>query len=217
VAPRGGGRVDPVTPLVKTRGMETGLRSEPLPGLQTSLALWRLRMDSELVFSGDAGDTAPSRGSRRHGIEWNNHYVAARWLLLDLDAAWSRARYTEFDPAGDRVPGAVGKVLSFGATVTDTGRWSGAFQLRYFGPRPLVEDGSVRSRATAIAYLRTGYRVARDWQLAMDVFNLFDRQASDVDYYYASRLPGEPAEGVSDLHFHPVEPRTARVTLRRTF
>ncbi|WP_229210131.1 TonB-dependent receptor [Duganella sp. Root1480D1] len=217
LSPREREPVDPVTPLVKTRGAEIGARSEIVPGLQSSMALWRLRSGSELVFSGDAGDTAPSRASKRSGIEWNNHYAATSKLLLDFDLAYSRARYTEFDPAGDRVPGAVEKVASFGATLNDLGPWSGAFQFRYFGPRPLIEDNSVRSSGTAIAYLRTTYRFDRRWQLTADVFNLFDRKASDVDYYYASRLAGEPAEGISDIHFHPGEPRTLRLTLRAVF
>ncbi|WP_035372923.1 TonB-dependent receptor [Pseudoduganella violaceinigra] len=217
LSPREREPIEPVTPLVKTRGAELGARSEIVKGLQSSLALWRLRSGSELVFSGDAGDTAPSRASKRSGIEWNNHYAATSHLLLDFDLAYSRARYTEFDPAGDRVPGAVEKVMSFGATLSDAGPWSGAFQLRYFGPRPLVEDNSVRSASTALAYLRAGYRFDRRWQLTADIFNLFDRKASDVDYYYASRLPGEPAEGVSDMHFHPGEPRTLRLTLRAAF
>ena len=102
-------------------------------------------------------------------------------------------------------------------TVNDVGPWSGAFQLRYFGPRPLMEDNSVRSSSTVIAYLRTSYRFNRRWQLTADVFNLFDRKASDVDYYYPSRLAGEPAEGVNDIHSHPGEPRTMRLTLRAAF
>ncbi len=217
VAPRELTPVDPVTPLVRTRGAELGLRSEIVPGLQSSMALWRLRSGSELVFSGDAGDTSASRGSKRSGIEWNNHYIAAPWLLFDLDLAYSRARFTESDPAGDHVPGAVEKVAAFGATVNAIGPWSGAFQLRYFGPRPLVEDNSRRSSSTALAYLRAGYRINRAWALSVDVFNLFDRKVSDIEYYYASRLPGEPAEGVEDIHYHPGEPRSARVTLRLTF
>jgi outer membrane receptor protein involved in Fe transport len=209
--------VQPVTPLVRTRGAEIGARSEIVPGLQSSMALWGLRSGSELVFSGDAGDTAPSRASTRHGVEWNNHYIAGRHLLFDLDLAVSHARYTQFDPVGDHVPGALGRVASFGMTLNDLGPWSGAFQMRYFGPRPLIEDNSVTSASTAIAYLRAGYRFDAHWQLTADVFNLFDRRASDVDYYYTSRLPGEAAQGVADLHYHPVEPRGARLTLRATF
>jgi outer membrane receptor protein involved in Fe transport len=213
VTPGEGQPTDPVTPLVKSRGSEMGARTEIVPGLQSSLALWRLSLASELVFSGDAGDTTPSRASYRRGIEWNSHYMARQWLLLDLDLSLSRAHFTQYDPVGDDIPGAIEKVASFGIGVNDLGPWSGAFQLRYFGPRPLVEDNSVRSGSTMLAYLRAGYRIDRDWKIGLDVFNLFDRKASDIDYYYRSRLMGEPAAGIDDVHFHPVEPRSVRLSV----
>ena len=212
-----GGAASPVTPLVATRGMELGARTELVPGLQSSLALWRLDIDSELLFIGDAGDTEASRASSRRGIEWNNHVIAAPWLLFDVDLAISRARFTEPDPAGERIPGSLGKVASFGATVTGLGRWSGGVQARYFGPRPLIEDGSVTSRSTALLYGRIGYALSNKTRLSLDVFNLLDRKASDVDYLYQSRLRGEPAEGAEDIHFHPVEPRSVRLTLAHHF
>ena len=49
------------------------------------------------------------------------------------------------------------------------------------------------------------------------MFNVFDAADSDIDYYYASRLMGEPAGGVNDIHLHPTLPRTARVSLRVGF
>jgi outer membrane receptor protein involved in Fe transport len=115
------------------------------------------------------------------------------------------------------VPGAIDRVASLGIGITDIGRWSGQFQLRYFGARPLIEDNSQRSSSTTLAYLRLGYRVTNDVRLALDVFNLFDRTASDIDYFYTSRLQGEPAGGVADVHFHPVEPRRVRLTLTAAF
>jgi outer membrane receptor protein involved in Fe transport len=214
--PNGAGPADPAVPLVKTRGAELGLRTELIPGLQSSLAIWQLKLASELVFVGDAGATEASRASRRSGIEWNNHYVATPWLLFDLDVAASRARYTQDDPSGNTIPGALGKVVSAGFTVTDRYRWFGGVQLRYLGPRPLVEDNSVRSAATALTYARIGYRFSAKARLALDIYNLFNRKASDIDYYYASQLRGEPAP-VSDIHFHPVEPRSARLTLTLGF
>ena len=53
--------------------------------------------------------------------------------------------------------------------------------------------------------------------MVLEVFNLFDRNASDIDYFYASRLKGEPAQGVDDIHFHPVEPRSFRLSLTGNF
>ena len=206
-----------MTPLVRSKGGELGMRTEIVPGLQSSLALWQLKLGSELIFVGDAGETEASRASRRRGIEWNNHYRANRWLLLDADFAVSRARFADDDPAGNFIPGSIDKVASVGATVEGYGPWFGQFQLRYFGPRPLTEDDSVRSKATTLAYLRVGCKITPNVRLAIDVFNLFDRKASDIDYFYASRLQGEPLAGVEDVHFHPVEPRRIRASLIANF
>ena len=47
--------------------------------------------------------------------------------------------------------------------------------------------------------------------------SLLDERASDIDYFYASRLQGEPAGGVDDIHTHPAEPREFRLSLTHTF
>lgn len=221
ISPKQGTAIEPSPTLVRTKGTELGLRTEMVPGLQSSLSLWQLSLGSELVFSGDAGDTEASGASKRYGVEFNNHYVANSWLLLDADLAFSQSRFKEDQGdapnAGRYVPGSVRTVASLGATVTAWGPWFGQFQLRYFGPRPLIEDNSQRSQGTTLAYARVGYKVSPDVKLALDVFNLFDRKASDIDYYYTSRLQGETSQGVNDLHSHPAEPRTLRLTVNVSF
>ena len=201
-----------VRPLVRTRGAELGLRSEPQAGWHSTLALWQLELDSELLFVGDAGTTEPSRPSRRWGVEWSNRYLLNRWLALDADLAWSQARFTDGDPAGDRVPGAAASTANLGVTMDALGPWSGALRLRYVGPRPLVEDDSVRSADSALLILRVGYRLGARTRLTLDVYNLLDRRANDIEYWYGSRLAGEAA-AVDDRHLHPVEPRSVRLTL----
>ena len=47
--------------------------------------------------------------------------------------------------------------------------------------------------------------------------DVFDRHADDITYYYTSRLPGEPAGGVNDIHFHPVESRSFRLAALVSF
>jgi TonB dependent receptor/TonB-dependent Receptor Plug Domain len=220
------GTVDPADPmpgLVKSRGFEIGARAQAVKGLQSSLALWRLNFDSELVYIGDAGNTEASRASKRYGIEWHNHWVLGQFdksldgWLIDLDLATSRARFTEPAAEGQRVPGAVGRVASFGLTYDGTGPWFGQFQARHFGPRDLSEDGTQRSDATTLASARLGWRITPDVTVTADVFNLFNNNANGIDYFYTSRLAGEPAAGVDDRHFHPVEPRTVRVTVGLKF
>jgi hypothetical protein len=55
-----------------------------------------------------------------------------------------------------------------------------------------------------------GYRAER-WELALECLNIFDREDNDIEYFYTSRLAGEPDEGIDDIHLHPTEPRTFRV------
>jgi hypothetical protein len=214
VDPKSGEPVDRVTPLARARGAEVGLRTVPFPGLETDIALWRLDLDSELLFVGDAGTTEASRPSRRWGVEWNTYAAPRRWLTLDADLAWSNARFADDDPAGRYIPGAVERVASAGVTLDDGRRAFGSLRLRYFGGRNLIEDGSVRSAPTRLLNGQLGVRLGPRTELVLDVFNLFDAHASDVDYFYRSRLPGEPAEGVEDLHTHPTLPRTIRVSVR---
>ncbi len=212
--------INPAIPLVRTRGTEVGLRTELIPGLQTSVALWQLAIGSELVFVGDAGETEASGASKRHGIEINNHWVVRPWLLLDADLALSQSKFTtaqgDAPRSGREIPGSVRTVASLSATVSDFGPWFGQLQLRYFGPRPLIEDGSQTSKATTLAYARLGYKVRPDVKVALDVFNLFNTKASDIDYYYESRLQGQ-AQGTEGIHTHPAEPRTMRVSVNVSF
>ena len=80
----------------------------------------------------------------------------------------------------------------------------GTLRWRYFGDVPLIEDGSVEWGSSSLVNARIGYRFPNGLDLALDVFNLFDSTDSDIEYYYASRLPGEPADGVEDLTWHVV-------------
>lgn len=213
IDPATGQPADRVTPLVRAKGAEVGVRSVAIPHLQTTVTLWTLSFDSELLFVGDAGTTEASRPSHRYGVEWTNYYAPRPWLILDADLAVSSSEFTDDDPAGDAIPGAVGTVVSAGVTVDSVRHLFGSLRWRYFGPRPLIEDDSVRSASTSLVNLQAGYRFTSNVRLAVDVFNLFDADASDIDYFYASRLPGEPAAGIDDIHFHPTLPRTARASL----
>ena len=120
--PKTGEPVLPVDPIVRAKGAEVGVRTVVAERFHGTLAFWGLDIASELVFVGDAGTTEPSRPSRRLGIEWSSVYTPASWLALDADLAYSRARFRDVDPAGDRIPGAVEGVASAGVTAD----WQGA-------------------------------------------------------------------------------------------
>lgn len=213
--PRSGESAQRVPLLVAGRGAELGFRTEAIPGLQSSLALWGLKLDSELVYVGDAGATEASRASSRRGVEFNNRYTPVQWLLIDADFAWSRGRFDN----GDRIPNAVDRVASMAVTLRDLAHWTTSLQWRYLGSGPLVEDNSVRSRPSSTLNTRITRGLpgwGRQTDITLDIFNLTNRRVNDIQYFYESRLPGEPAP-VADRHVHPAEPRTFRLSLRWGF
>ncbi len=211
-----GDAITPVNPLVRAEGYEIGLRTSWIPSLQSTLTIWRLDIASELIFSGDAGTTNPSRPSRRQGIEWGNNWKPLDWLLIDADFSFSDAHYTDFDPAGSFIPGAIQQAASVGANFQGNTNWSGEIRVRYFGPRPLIEDNSVHSESTTMVNMQLGYKLSKQLRATLDILNLLDSGTSDIDYYYASQLAGEAAP-VNDIHTHPAEPRTLRLAMRLTF
>ena len=210
--PRTGDPVNSVPPLVSSRGFEVGARTEALAGLQSSIALWKLDFDSELVYVGDAGATEASAGSQRRGVEFNNRYTPLPWLLFDADFAWTHARFNNVD----RIPNAVDRVASVAVTLRELGPWSASLQWRYLGPGALIEDNSVRSNSSLNTNLRVARKLGRNAEVTVDVFNVADRKTNDIQYFYESQLPGEAAP-VADRHVHPAEPRTVRVSLRMDF
>jgi len=211
-----GNPIRPADPLVPTYGAEIGVRTTALRGLQSTLSFWWLDVESELLFVGDAGTTEASRPSRRYGVEWANFYRITRELALDVDIALSHAEFRDEDPAGDEIPGAIETVVAAGLTYTRERGFFGSVRLRYFGPRPLIEDDSFRSGETLLLSAQIGYRLSPRWTLSAEVYNLLDRRDHDIDYAYESRVT-PAAEASTQLHFHPVEPIQARFALTARF
>ncbi|MEX2579995.1 MAG: TonB-dependent receptor plug domain-containing protein [Verrucomicrobiales bacterium] len=199
---------DPVDPLVRQWGTEVGLRTRAIPNVVSTIALWYLESDSELLFVGDAGNTEPGPGTQRHGIEWATYWNPTEWLRIDGELSVAEAEFRD-KSEGRYVENAVPVAFSAGITAgRETGPYA-SFRSRYFSERPLTADKSVESRDSLVFNLRTGYR-QETWDVYLELLNLFDTDANDIEYFYESRLPGEPLAGVSDIHFHPLEPRTVR-------
>jgi outer membrane receptor protein involved in Fe transport len=221
--PQDGTPADPVPLIVKARGGELGLRAAPLPGWHSSLAVWQMELASELVFIGDEGITEPKGASRRHGVEWSNYITPADGWIVDADLAWSQARFKEANPGngGRHVPNAIPLTASLGVTA-DRGPWFGGLRLRYLGAYALEESATQKSTAFWMANLKAGYRFSPTLQLTLDVLNLFDKKANDIEYWGGActrneTLGGTCGGGIDGRLIHPLEPRTFRIGLRASF
>ena len=210
--PVSGEPVEQVPILVASEGGEIGARLEKGP-FHASVALFKLDLDSELVFVGDAGTTEANDASTRTGIEASLFWKPNDWLVADLSGAYTDS---EFDIPGNaiEIPGAVRTVFG-GGILAKLDPVTLSARVRHFGKAPLIEDGSVKSEPTTLVNLSGSY----DWNdvtLSLEMLNLFDAKDADISYFFESQLAGEAAP-VEDIHFHPVEPRQVRLSLRYNF
>ena len=235
-----------ITPLVQTKGGEIGVRTVAVPHLQSTLALWYLRSNSELLQDGDTGGTSASeQSSNRYGLEWANYYTPTEHLAVDFDISDSRAQFTQIDPddatqyvtnssitingisvgsfyaqqsdpGGKLVPEAVRVVISSGITLHDYKGFSSSLRLRYFGPRDLTSDGLYQSSQTVLLNGEVGYQSFKKWHVTAEFLNMLDRRDADIDYAYVYQIAPTAAPGFGRVN-HPTEPFLVRFGLGRTF
>ncbi|MGJ0622539.1 MAG: TonB-dependent receptor [Methylocystis sp.] len=202
--------------LVKSRGAEIGWRTKFIEGLDSSLSLFWLNLDSENQYVGDAGTTEFGRPSRRYGIEFANHYRPTPWISFDGDVALVNTRFRGVDqnawlayveltapdalPYGTFLGNAPGNYLfnapaivaMGGLEIGEATGWFAGMKYRYFGARPLTPDGYYTSPATGTFNARLGYRWDGGWRFQIDAFNIFNSRSDQITYAYGSLLPSDP-------------------------
>ncbi len=200
------------TPLLApTTGVEVGVRSNLVSNLSLQLALFQQDFNSELAYDADAGQDTASAPSRRRGVELSGQYRPARWIELNTDLAFSRARYrgdlSAFGLNGAFVANAPKLIGSLGILIDNLGPFFGGLQWRKLGSYP-VSDGDAEPRDAGYSEVNcnAGYKINSRMRVQLSIFNLFNTKADSSAYYYTSRLPGEPPAGVAGFQFHPLEP-----------
>lgn len=211
---------DPAPGLVEGNFKETGFRFERA-GLIVTGVYWWSSIDSELIYVGDAGAVEPSDPGRRDGYELTAFWRPTGWLAIDAVWTGTNSRFVGLPDGEDYVPGALENSgeLGISAAFPD---WNAAARLRYLGPHPLVEDNSVRGDATTlvnarIAWTPQGIPALEGWEFHAELLNALDSEDDDIDYFYTTRFPGEPLDGIEGLNSRIVEPRQLRVGVTRRF
>ncbi|MFT2090177.1 TonB-dependent receptor [Paraglaciecola sp. 2405UD69-4] len=208
---------DPVDLLVRGQGAEVGLRVSLIRRYNMSLSLWWLENDSELVFVGDAGNTEASRASERKGVEFSSNFWLTPNLTTDLELAWTHSRFSESaEDEGDYIDGSLPFVASLGINWEVNDQLNTNLRVRHFGKRTLDSFNETQSNSFTVVNANAQYQI-NDWRLDLSVLNVLDSDDHDIDYLYTSRLPGEADEGVEDIHYHPIEPRTVRMGVTYQF
>jgi len=213
--------VDKTTPLtavpllVRSTGAEIGVRTQALRGLDR-----RSRCSSSISTRSSCSWAMPGRRSpagRAGASAWNGPTTTGR-AVGDVRSRHRLhpARFTDYSIGGDQIPGAPASSLRPASRSAATPAGS-----RAAPAQPWFTAADFRRQRLFLAdhdhQRRVGYVFDSGIKLNLDAFNILNNQASQIDYYYTSRLPGEPAEGVADRHFHPIEPLAFRLTLAKAF
>ncbi len=209
--------------IARQTGEEVGLRQQLAHDqVAVTLAAFNLDAESETTYDPDAGEDGAGPGSRRYGFEVNVTYQAFKWLELYASYSADHARFTTDFADGT---GHVGRYLanapsatgSLNVYVKNLGPWSGGLEYRYLGRQALSADNQIRTGGYGEWNADVRYALARDWSLALGVYNILNSHANAAAFWYVDRLPGEPAAGLADLHVHPLEPLAVRLTVAKTF
>lgn len=204
------------TLLTPAMGYEVGVKATPVEGLTVEASGFLLDVDSELVWSGDAGTTEASGQTRRYGLELGARYRRGNWLFADLDATFTRARYRGNAGNGAAVALAPTRTFTAGIGVRPTlGEFTpfGSIRVKSIGARPATEDGSLTAEGFTVVDANAGLRW-KNIEVGVDAQNLFNARWREVQFANASRLAYEPAP-VTGIHYSPGWPLTVmgRATL----
>jgi outer membrane cobalamin receptor len=194
-----------LTALPTAQGYEFGIRTKAIPRTDLSLTYWVLDLASELVFVGDEGTTEAQGASRRQGIE-----VGAKVRLLDWLTFTGNFTYTtkaEFADTRQAIP--LAPIWTARADLTARLPWglASSFEMRYLGDRPADPDRTATAQGYTLFNWITRYRY-KAFEAFLSIENLTNTEWREAQFFFTSRLPGEPAAGVSDIHFTPGNPRS---------
>jgi hypothetical protein len=209
--------------IAMQKGEELGLRQQLAQGkVALTLSVFNLDAGSETTYDPDAGEDSAGPASQRYGYEINLTYQALRWLEFYASYSGDHARFkTDFNDGtghvGRYLPNAPFATGSFNLYVKNLGPWSGGLEFRYLGKEPLSADDQIQSGGYGEWNGDVQLAFAEDWRVGLGVYNILNRRANAAEFWYIDRLPGEPADGVADVHTHPLEPLAVRLTLSKSF
>jgi hypothetical protein len=207
-----------VTPISQTKGEEIGIQTNYFRNFSSTLTLWKLNLESELVFQGDEGTTSPTRSSTRRGVEFINQYNITKELTINGDFAISRARYIEYDFSGNTVPLSARTIISSGLNYVNS-KYTSSLLIKYFGSRPLDEKDSIHSSPMTNVNFMISRNFDESWNCRFEVFNLLNQSMDRVQYYYPTRLKNEPIgsydTGYNDRVVSPMPGRNIRIIITK--
>ena len=191
--------------LPTARGYEFGFKSRILPRTEIFATYWFLDLASELVFVGDDGTTEARGRSRREGLEVGTKVKLLDWLTFTGDFTYTST--AEFVDTGLPIPLAPIWTARADLTARLPFGLSSSLEMRHVGDRIADDFGHHTARGYTLFNATARYR-HKNFEAFLTVENLTNTDWREAQFFFTSRLRGEPAAGVDDIHFTPGTPRS---------
>ena len=191
--------------LPTATGYEFGVRTRALPRTEIFATYWILDLKSELVFVGDDGTTEARGATHREGVEAGIKVRPFDWLTFTGDFTYTAK--AEFVDGGGAIP--LAPIWTARADITVRLPWglSSSLEMRHLSDRFADEDRQHTARGFTLFTSTTRYRY-KSFEAFLSIENLTNTDWREAQFFFTSRLPNEPAGGVSDIHFTPGTPRS---------
>lgn len=210
VVPQDGRQTLPIA-----KGLDLGLLFKPSPTLLVNLAAWRLDLDQEFVYVGDAGIVEPGGKTSRMGLDLSARLQLFRHLYADLDLTYSHARATE-EPEGARYIPLAPRFTGTGGLNWDSQKGLfGSLRFRQLGDRAANVDFSLTAAGYFLLDAVGGWR-HKNLEIGFSLQNLLNQEWKEAQFETESRLKNE-IEPVSEIHFTPGTPFNGRVYVQYKF
>jgi outer membrane receptor protein involved in Fe transport len=200
----------PVRPLSAVDGVDLGFSARLLDNKAVfSASLWYREDEDELAARNAQVELRPSE---RKGVEFRFIYQPTERLYVDLNATFSRARFTDNDPNGDHIPGSTEEIatLAFGYLGD---RYYINVDTLYLGPSPFLEDNSAETDEVTSVDLYIGGNISKNATMELQWLNIADNSRTNSDVSFIDRVAAAEAF-VEELYYNPVPARTLRLYFR---
>jgi len=191
--------------LPTATGYEFGLKSRILPRAEVFATYWFLDLSSELVVVGDEGTTEARGRTHREGVEVGTKVRLLDWLTFAGDVTYTTR--AEFVDTGFAIP--LAPKITARADLTARLPWglSSSLEMRHIGDRWADEFRHETARGYTLFNWTGRYRY-KNLEAFLSIENLTNTDWREAQFFFTSRLPGEPAGGVDDIHYTPGTPRS---------
>lgn len=207
------GQTDLILP--RAMGYDLGFILKPTAKSFLNMAFWKLDLEEELIYVGDAGIVERGGQTRRYGVDLSYRYQLTPWLFFNQDVNYAYARSVD-DPEGQNyVPLAPSLTATGGLGVARTRGFFGGIRYRYMADRPANEDNSIEASGYTVVDMNVGYKM-KNYTFGVNIENLFNTEWNETQFATESRMQNETTS-VEEIHFTPGTPFFLKATFKVMF